>query len=108
MRRRQYLSTVRISRFEDAVSLRRTFALLFVAVLGVAAPLRAQGDNDIIRGRGTGPDKKPVENVPVTATSLTNQTSRSVKTNKDGRFSIIFSGGGGGYMMSYIGIGLQP
>ena len=99
---------MRISRYEDAVSLRRTFALVFVAVLGLVAPLRAQGDADIIRGRVIGPDKKPVENVTVTATSLTNQTSRNVKTNKDGRFSIIFNGGGGDYMMSYIGIGFQP
>ena len=90
------------------MSIRRTLALLFVAVLGAAAQLRAQGDNDIIRGRVIGPDKKPVENVTVTATSLVNQTSRNAKTNKDGRFSIIFSGGGGDYMMSYTGIGFQP
>src|SRR4051794_33529518 len=108
MRRRGYSPAVRISRFEDAVFIRRTFALLFVAALGSAAPLRAQGDADIIRGRVVGPDKKPVENVTVTATSLVNQTSRTSKTNKDGRFSIIFSGGGGDYMMAYTGIGFQP
>jgi hypothetical protein len=90
------------------VSLRRTITLLCIALLGAVAPLRAQGDNDIIRGRVIGPDKKPVENATVMATSLVNQTSRSTKTNKDGRFSIIFSGGGGDYMMSYIGIGFQP
>src|SRR5258705_7766300 len=70
--------------------------------------LQAQDASDIIRGRVIGPDKKPVENVTVTATSLVNNTSRTAKTNKDGRFSIIFAGGGGDYMMSYTGIGFQP
>lgn len=87
---------------------RRTLTLLAVALFAAAAPLRAQGDADIIRGRVVGPDKKPVENVTVTATSLVNETSRSTKTNKDGRFSIIFNGGGGDYLMSYTGIGFAP
>lgn len=87
---------------------RRHFAFLtLVTLLGAFAPLHAQ-NNDIIRGRVTGPDKKPVENVTVTATSLVDQTSRTVKTNKDGRFSIIFGGGAGDYMMAYTAIGFQP
>ena len=75
---------------------------LLLAILGRFAPLHAQDASDIIRGRVIGPDKKPIENVTVTATSLVNQTSRTAKTNKDGRFSIIFSGGGGDYMMAYV------
>lgn len=94
--------------FEELVFLRRTF--LFMVALAAAAtnPAHAQGDADIIRGRVVGPDRKPLENITVTATSLVTQTSRNAKTNKDGRFSIIFSGGGGDYMMSYTGIGFQP
>ncbi len=86
------------------MSPRRSISLLLVLLLGAFAPsrLHAQGDADIIRGRVIGPDKKPVENVTVTATSLVNQTSRTAKTNKDGRFTIIFNGGGGDYMMAYI------
>jgi len=92
------------------VSLRRT---LFVSLLALLALPFASGrlaaqDQDIIRGRVVGPDKKPLENVTVTATSLIDQTSRSTKTNKDGRFSIIFSGGGGDYMLAYTAIGYQP
>jgi len=92
------------------VSPRRFLYALAIAAIALVAPrasLFAQ-DADIIRGRVVGPDKKPVENVTVTATSLVSQTSRTVKTNKDGRFSIIFSGGGGDYMMAYTGIGFQP
>ena len=90
------------------MSPRRTILLALFLLFGRLIPLAAQGDNDIIRGRVIGPDKKPVEGVTVTATSLVNSTSRTTKTNKDGRFSIIFAGGGGDYMMSYIGIGFQP
>ena len=90
------------------MSPRRTIAALVVALLSFVAPLRAQSNQDIIRGRVIGPDKKPVENVTVTATSLVNQTSRTAKTNKDGRFTIIFADGGGDYMMAYVGIGFAP
>lgn len=87
---------------------RRFILLLLVILGGRLAPLQAQDAADIIRGRVVGVDKKPIENVTVTATSLVNQTSRTAKTGKDGRFSIIFSGGGGDYMMAYTAIGFQP
>ena len=94
------------------MSPRRTIVGLLFSLLGLVAPLGqslgAQDASDVIRGRVLGPDKKPVENVTVTATSLVNQTSRNAKTNKDGRFTIIFNGGGGDYMMSYTAIGFQP
>src|SRR5439155_13681401 len=91
---------------------RRFYFLLFLVIFGRVAPLApalsAQDASDIIRGQVIGPDKKPLENVLVTATSLVNQTSRTAKTNKDGRFTIIFADGGGDYMMSYVGIGFAP
>src|SRR5439155_5441338 len=91
---------------------RRFYFLLFLVIFGRVAPLApalsAQDASDIIRGQVIGPDKKPLENVLVTATSLVNQTSRNAKTNKDGRFTIIFNGGGGDYMMAYVAIGFQP
>ena len=89
------------------MSPRRSILFLLLMVFGAVVPLRAQ-DADIIRGRVVGPDKKPLENVTVTATSLTDQTSRNAKTNKDGRYSIIVNGGGGDYMMSFTTIGFQP
>ena len=89
------------------MSPRRSILLALVTLFGAFVPLHAQ-DADILRGQVLGSDKKPLENVTVTATSLVNQTSRTAKTNKDGRFSIIFSGGGGDYMMAYTAIGFQP
>jgi Carboxypeptidase regulatory-like domain len=86
---------------------RRLVGFLIASLICVSAPLAAQDASDIIRGRVIGTDKAPIENVSVTATSLVNQTSRTAKTNKDGRFTIIFSGGGGDYMMSLTLIGYQ-
>ena len=68
----------------------------------------AEKASDIIRGRVVGPDNQPVANVSVTATSLANQTTRSAKTGKDGRFTIVFNGGGGDYLMQYAAIGFNP
>jgi hypothetical protein len=98
------------SPLEDPVSPRRTILLVLFALFSrFASPaLHAQGSSDIIRGQVMGSDKKPVESATVTATSLVNQTSRSAKTNKDGRYTIIFSDGGGDYMMAFTVIGYQP
>jgi hypothetical protein len=87
---------------------RRTLSILLVLLIGRFTPLGAQDASDIIRGRIVGSDKKPLENVQVTATSLVNQTSRTAKTNKDGRYTIIFNGGGGDYLMTVSAIGFQP
>ena len=60
--------------------LRRRTMFALIALFGAIAPLSGTGcDADIIRGRVVGPDKKPVENVTVTATSLVNQTSRNAE-----------------------------
>jgi len=89
------------------VSLRR-FAL-FVALLvsGAAVSARAQ-ESDIIRGKVTGPDNLPLENVKVTAMSLATNQSISKNTGKDGRYTIIFPNGGGDFMVSFTAIGFQP
>ena len=87
------------------MSLRRL--LVFIAVLAVPAPaLHAQVD--VIRGRVTGPDSLPIENVAVTATSIGGNVSRSVRTDRSGRFTITFPGGEGDYMVSFTHIGYAP
>ena len=76
-------------------------------VLLVAGPLAAQGV-DIIRGRVTSPTGEPLQNVTVTATTLTGQVSRSVRTGRDGRYTLSFPGGEGDYWVSFSAIGLAP
>ena len=44
----------------------------------------------------------------VTATTLTGQVSRSVRTDKNGRYTISFPGGEGDYWVSFDSIGLTP
>ncbi|MDB4873923.1 MAG: hypothetical protein JWM41_369 [Gemmatimonadetes bacterium] len=79
-----------------------------IAAVAVASPLvRAglQAQSDVIRGRITGPDNKPVENATIKATSLQGNVNRSVKTSKDGRFQIVFPGDEGDYFVSVAAIG---
>jgi hypothetical protein len=88
------------------VSIRRFALTLAFLLTGSAATASAQ-DSDIIRGKVTGPDKVPLENVKVTVMSLSSNQSISRNTNKDGAFTIIFANGGGNYMVSYTAIGFQ-
>lgn len=81
--------------------LRRSLAL--IAIL-FATPLAAQ-QTDVIRGRVTGPDNRPIEGVQVTATSVSGGVNRTARTNNDGRFTITFPGGDGDYIVTMNRIG---
>ena len=87
------------------VTLRRPLVLLAV-LAAFAAPLQAQVD--VIRGRVTGPDSLPIENVAVTATSIGGNVTRAARTDRSGRFTITFPGGEGDYMVSFTHIGFAP
>ena len=89
------------------MSLRRFALFVALIVSGAAATARAQ-ESDIIRGKVTGPDSLPLENVKVTAMSLATNQSISRNTGKDGRYTIIFPNGGGDFMVSFAAIGFQP
>lgn len=80
-------------------------AALGAAVFLVAASAVAQAQADVIRGRVTGPDSLPIENVTVTATSIAGNVSRSARTDRNGRFTIAFPGGDGDYMVSFAALG---
>ena len=92
---------------EAVVTLRRL--LLIAAALvtaAVAAPRALQAQQtDVIRGRVIGPDSTPVENVTVTATSLSGNVSRSARTDRSGRYTITFPGGDGDYFVSFVALG---
>jgi hypothetical protein len=84
----------------------RIRAALVAAFLGLAvAPTVARAQSDIIRGRVTGPDSLPIENVVVTATSISGNVNRTARTDKAGRFTITFPGGDGDYMVSFAALG---
>ncbi len=88
------------------MSLRRIAVLIGILTLGRVLPLAAQ--SELIRGKITGPDGNALEGVTVTATSMDDQTSRTAKTGKDGRYTINFNPASGDYLMTANAIGFQP
>ena len=68
-------------------------------------PAEALRQADVIRGRVIGPDSVPVEGVIVTATSIAGNVNRTARTDKSGRYTIIFPGGEGDYMVSFAAVG---
>src|SRR4051812_14255610 len=74
--------------------------------LGAALPCRAYAQQtDVIRGRVVGPDTAPVADVVVKATSYVGGVSRSTKTDKAGRFALVFVNGEGDYWIEFTRIG---
>src|SRR5690348_3901066 len=89
--------------------------LLFCAlapVVVIAAPVAARAQvgstTDIITGKITSPDGKPIQGARVDATSVETGVTRSRTTNDKGRYTILFPDGGGSYQMSIKYIGYAP
>ena len=88
------------------VSLRRLAflaAALFAAAL--TSPATAFAQSDVIRGRIIGPDSVPVERATITLTSLNGNITRSARTDKNGRYQIVFPGDEGDYMVNVAALG---
>src|SRR4051812_4718322 len=83
-------------------SIRAVVVAAFVAAMAASS---ANAQSDVIRGRVTGPDSLPIENVVVTATTLSGNVNRTARTDKNGRFTIAFPGGDGDYMISFAALG---
>ena len=86
--------------------------LWFVLALGFAIlrPVAAEAQErpDIIRGQVLGPDSLPQQAARITVVSLVNQAQRTTTTNDEGRYTVIFPGGGGDYLVTIQIIGMQP
>lgn len=83
----------------------RIRAALCAAFLAGALAPAAAAQSDVIRGRVIGPDSLPIENVVVTATSISGNVNRTARTDRSGRYTIMFPGGDGDYMVSFAAIG---
>ncbi|HEV8446207.1 MAG TPA: carboxypeptidase-like regulatory domain-containing protein [Gemmatimonadaceae bacterium] len=83
---------------------------LLIAAHAALTPVaaRAQVSTDIVRGRVTDTDQKPVQGAEVKATSYMGQVSKTATTDKGGRFTIIFINGEGDYWIDVRKLGLQP
>src|SRR5947209_178982 len=86
-----------------------SFFVLVVVVLS-ARVVRAQvgSTTDIITGKITSPDGKPVVGARVDATSVETGVTRSRTTNDRGQYTILFPDGGGSYRVSVRYLGYAP
>jgi len=79
----------------------RRLLLLLALLLGTIAAASASAQNvDVIRGRVSGTDDAPLENVAVVATSISGNVNRAARTDRSGRFTITFPGGDGDYLIT--------
>ncbi|HUF49763.1 MAG TPA: TonB-dependent receptor, partial [Longimicrobiales bacterium] len=79
-------------------------ALFVLLMLVVAVPAAAQ--QDILTGRVTGPDGKPVIGARIEVISIETEITRSVVSDGNGRYMLMFPDGGGRYIMrvTYLGM----
>lgn len=79
---------------------------LTIAAVSSASVARANAQQtDVIRGRVTSDDGKGVTELTVTATSIPNNVTKTVTTDRNGRYTITFANGDGDYWMSFAKIG---
>jgi hypothetical protein len=81
----------------------RTLCVLML--LGLAGPAAAQ-QADVLTGRVTGQDGRPLAGARVEAVSAETEISRSVLTDNNGRYMILFPDGGGRYLLRFSFIGM--
>ncbi|HZK79225.1 MAG TPA: carboxypeptidase-like regulatory domain-containing protein, partial [Gemmatimonadaceae bacterium] len=87
-----------------------TLTTLAAAFLLIPAAAFAQvgSTTDIIMGRVTSPEGKPIAGARVEVTSTETQIARIKATDADGRYSILFPDGGGSYSVQVMSIGYAP
>ena len=85
---------------------------LLILVTSLAAPRAARAQvgstTDIITGKITSPDGKPIVGARVDATSVETGVTRSRTTNDKGQYTILFPDGGGSYRMAVRYLGFAP
>ncbi|HEY3935658.1 MAG TPA: carboxypeptidase regulatory-like domain-containing protein [Gemmatimonadales bacterium] len=83
-------------------------SLALAGLLLIAASARGQSTTEIVRGKITGVDGKPIPQVSVTITGLLTQTSLNVPTNDKGIYTALFPNGEGDYLVNIRKIGFAP
>jgi hypothetical protein len=80
----------------------------FACVIALLPRVVVAQQTDVIRGRVIGPDAAPVADGVVKATSYAGGVSKSTKTDKAGRFALVFVNGEGDYWIDFTRIGYAP
>src|SRR5262245_61222769 len=81
-------------------------ALVIFGVLLLAPAVLFAQNADVLTGKVTSEDGQPVLGARVTAISIETEISRSVLTDKNGRYMINFPDGGGRYVLRVTFIGM--
>ena len=81
--------------------------LVAALLLLLPAAVVAQG-TEIIRGKITGVDHKPIADVTVTITGLSTQEVKTAKSNDKGIFTALFTNAEGDYLVNVRRIGYSP
>ncbi|MGH7656021.1 MAG: TonB-dependent receptor [Gemmatimonadaceae bacterium] len=63
---------------------------------------------DVIRGRVIAADSAPIANATVTVTTISGGVNRSAKTDRNGRFTVVFPNGDGDYLVKFVALGYSP
>ena len=77
-------------------------------VLPVVAAAQVGSTTDIILGKVTAPDGRPLSGVRVEVTSIETQITRGRETNEKGQYTILFPDGGGRYQVVARYVGYSP
>ncbi|WP_337170148.1 TonB-dependent receptor [Gemmatimonas aurantiaca] len=76
-----------------------------VVLLACLAPPAMAQQVDVIRGRITGADNEPLDNVTVIVTMISGNVNRTARTDRNGRFTVTFPNGDGDYMVTVNAVG---
>ncbi len=99
-------SLVRIRWWPSPLPRRRVpWCVIALLVMVARAPRVAAQSADIIRGRVIGPDSQPIANVQVRATSFTGSITKTARTDRRGRFTLLFINGEGDYWLDFTALG---
>src|SRR4051794_5643896 len=82
--------------------------LVGAALTPPAARAQVGSTTDIITGKITSPDGKPIVGARVDATSIETGVTRSRTTNDKGQYTILFPDGGGSYRIGIRYLGFAP
>jgi hypothetical protein len=100
-----------LSRLATSISFLRETILryhLTAAFLLLLPAIAAAQGTEIIRGRITGSDGKPIADVGVTITGLSTQEVKTAKSNDKGIFTALFTNAEGDYLVNVRKIGYSP
>ena len=97
----------RASRMPLLRVMRRQYHIALAAAILLPAAALGQG-TEIVRGRVTGTDHKPIADVTVTITGLATQAMLTARTTDKGIFTALFPNAEGDYLISVRKIGYAP